>query len=245
MTPTTTLAPALNTALTDQEAPDLSVDDSGQIMTSDELPMPALPTFDPAPASTDKTLPEPAVKAVDTSVISAGMYTGPKPSSDLTKVLMAQWTQTLKQNPIGETYLKNHEGISFTPRTLAVMQQRVEAELEQFKPLEDELEALPVSKVVHFTDATMDTETAYGPLNVPPTFEVLLTELCGPQQIGEAMWDQYSSTMSDPDSTLEDVKKMYIALYSESRIAPDKSYVMSAASILQDILDGRATQTAA
>ena len=157
------------------------------------------------------------------------------------KQLVEQWAKTLVQFPVSAEYIATHEGIDFTARTLAVMQQRVEVELAEFKPIENELESLPVAKVVHFTSTTMDRAVSYGPLEVPPTFEELLAELAGPQRVGEPMWDQFSSTMGEPSTTLGDIKKLYTALYDESRIAPTKSYVLSAAAVLQDVLTGRAS----
>lgn len=186
-----------------------------------------------------------AMAPEDAFVKSTGMYHEQKSEQEILQALREQWTKTLEQFPISEAYAASREGVSFTARTLASLQRRVEIEIEEFKPLEAELERLPVNKVVHFIEATMDKQTAYGPLGVPPTFETLLTELCGPQQIGEPMWDQFSNTMSDPNTTLEQVKELYVALYEEARLAPGKSWVMSVAALLQDILQGRASKSTA
>lgn len=186
-----------------------------------------------------------AMSTPDTYVKASGMYHEKKSEEEIMLALREQWTKTLQQSPVSPEYVATHEGISFTPRTLAALQRRVEIEQDEFLPLEAELKTLPVNKVVHFIEATMDRETAYGPLGVPPTFEALLTELSGAQQIGEQLWDQFSNMMSDPNTTLEQVKELYLALYEEARLAPGKSWVLAVGAMLQDIISGRASQSAA
>lgn len=221
--------------------------------TADDAPMPEAEAqeidaataalLNPTLASID-TSNSGAVATEDTFVKSAGMYHEQKSEAEIMQALRDQWAKTLQQFPVSPNYVATHEGISFTPRTLAALQRRVESELEDFKPIEAELKTLPVNKVVHFIEATMNRETAYGPLGVPPTFEALLTELSGAQQIGEPLWDQFSNMMSDPNTTLEQVKELYVALYEEARLAPGKSYVMAVGAMLQDIINGRASQPA-
>ncbi len=175
-----------------------------------------------------------------------------------------KWAGFLYDHPVSDEYKKAHPDHKFEPDDLMYLEQIVTPELEDIKLLEEAITDAPVTvgidglneqKYMQYTrmmewgslSPVRVMRSAYGrsPRERVQIFGAkgeVISEVIEDKPPKSEAWEQYLTMVEDPNTTLGQLRDIYIKAFRKAHIEPKKRWAEPEKAILDDIRSGRASE---